>query len=266
MAERSDQMVGEIQIQNVKKKFQNPDGSEVVALNDVNFTVKPGSFISLIGPSGCGKTTLLRAIAGLNLPDEGAIYLDGKQITGAGADRGYAFQQANLFPWLNIRNNVAFGLRARGEYKTHKDDVDQFLEMVGLQEFAKSYPHQISGGMCQRAALARALVGHPKVLLLDEPLGALDAFTRMNMQDMLMDIWQKHNMTMIMVTHDVDEAVYLSDQVVVMSARPAKVEQVIDIELSRPRKRGQDVFMNYRKKILEILNFAGNIQDPDYYL
>lgn len=161
---------------------------------------------------------------------------------------------------------MAFGLKARGEYKEKKENVDQFLELVGLKDFAKSYPHQLSGGMCQRAALARALVGHPKVLLLDEPLGALDAFTRMNMQDMIMDLWKKHNMTMIMVTHDVDEAIYLSDQVVVMSARPAKVEQVINIDLSRPRKRGQDVFMNYRKEILEILNFAGNLQDPDYYL
>ena len=259
-------MVGQIRIDNVQKKFINPDGSEVVALNDLSFTVKPGSFVSLIGPSGCGKTTLLRAIAGLNLPDRGGIYLDGEKITKAGADRGYAFQQANLFPWLNIRNNVVFGLKARGEYKEKKEDVDQFLELVGLKDFAKSYPHQLSGGMCQRAALARALVGHPKVLLLDEPLGALDAFTRMNMQDMIMDLWKKHNMTMIMVTHDVDEAIYLSDQVVVMSARPAKVEQVINIDLSRPRKRGQDVFMNYRKEILEILNFAGNLQDPDYYL
>ena len=259
-------MVGQIRIDNVQKKFINPDGSEVVALNDLSFTVKPGSFVSLIGPSGCGKTTLLRAIAGLNLPDRGGIYLDGEKITKAGADRGYAFQQANLFPWLNIRNNVSFGMKARGEYKEKKENVDQFLELVGLKDFAKSYPHQLSGGMCQRAALARALVGHPKVLLLDEPLGALDAFTRMNMQDMIMDLWKKHNMTMIMVTHDVDEAIYLSDQVVVMSARPAKVEQVINIDLSRPRKRGQDVFMNYRKEILEILNFAGNLQDPDYYL
>ena len=216
-------MVGQIRIDNVQKKFINPDGSEVVALNDLSFTVKPGSFVSLIGPSGCGKTTLLRAIAGLNLPDRGGIDLDGEKITKAGADRGYAFQQANLFPWLIIRNNVSFGLKARGEYKEKIEDVDQFLELVGLKDFAKSYPHQLSGGMCQRAALARALVGHPKVLLLDEPLGALDAFTRMNMQDMIMDLWKKHNMTMIMVTHDVDEAIYLSEQVVVMSARPAKV-------------------------------------------
>jgi ABC-type nitrate/sulfonate/bicarbonate transport system ATPase subunit len=259
-------MVGEIKIEHAHKEFENPDGSKVVALEDINLNIKPGSFVSLIGPSGCGKTTLLRAIAGLNLADSGVIYLDGEPVQKAGADRGYAFQQANLFPWLNIRNNIAFGLKARGVYKEQKDEVDHFIELVGLKGFEKSYPHQISGGMCQRAALARALVGHPKVLLLDEPLGALDAFTRMNMQDMILDLWKKHNMTMIMVTHDVDEAIYLSDQVVVMSARPAKVEKVINIDISRPRNRGQDVFMNYRREILEILNFAGNIQDPDYFL
>lgn len=259
-------MVGEIKIENVHKEFVNPDGSKVVALNDVNLNVKPGSFVTLIGPSGCGKTTLLRAIAGLGLAESGTISVDGEKITKAGVDRGYVFQQANLFPWLNIRNNIAFGLKARGGYKENKEEVDQFIEMVGLKEFAKSYPHQISGGMCQRAALARTLVGHPKVLLLDEPLGALDAFTRMNMQDMILDLWKQYNTTMVMVTHDVDEAIYMSDQVIVMSARPAKVEQIIDIDLPRPRRRGQDVFMNYRKQILKILNFAGDIQEVDYYL
>lgn len=259
-------MVGEIKIENVHKEFVNPDGSKIVALNDVNLTVKPGSFISLIGPSGCGKTTLLRAIAGLNVADSGAVYLDGEKVVKPGVDRGYAFQQANLFPWLNIKNNIAFGLKARGVYKQQKEEVDSFIETVGLKGFEHSYPHQVSGGMCQRAALARALVGHPKVLLLDEPLGALDAFTRMNMQDMILDLWEKHNMTMIMVTHDVDEAIYMSDQVVVMSSRAGKSRKDIDIEISRPRNRGQDIFMNYRREILEILNFAGNIPAPDYYL
>ncbi len=259
-------MVGEIRIENVGKKFTNPDGSEVEALKDVNLSVKSGKFISLIGPSGCGKTTLLRAIAGLNPADTGAVYLDGEEVKAPSAERGYAFQQANLYPWLNIRNNIAFGLRARGEYKENKDEVDKFIELTGLSGFEKSYPHQVSGGMCQRAALARALVGHPKVLLLDEPLGALDAFTRMNMQDMILDLWKQHEMTMIMVTHDVDEAIYMSDSVVVMSSRPAKVEQVIDIKLARPRSRGQDDFLKYRKKILEILDFAGNVREPEYYL
>ncbi len=259
-------MVGEIKIEHARKTFVNPDGSSVTALEDVNLTVRPGSFVTFIGPSGCGKTTLLRAIAGLDPADSGAIFLDGEKITQPGVERGYAFQQANLFPWLNIRDNIAFGLKARKEYKEKKDDVAKFIEMTGLQGFENSYPHQVSGGMRQRAALARALVGHPKVLLLDEPLGALDAFTRMNMQDMILSLWKEYNMTMIMVTHDVDEAIYLSDEVVVMSARPAKVEQIIPIDLFRPRRRGQDTFLDYRRKILKILDFAGDIQDVDYYL
>lgn len=259
-------MVGKIKIDHVGKSFTNPDGTQVVALDDVNLTIEPGTFISLIGPSGCGKTTLLRAIAGLNIADRGAIYVDGEKIIKPGHERGYAFQQANLFPWLNIKGNIAFGLKARGTYKADKKEVQNYIDLVGLTGFEKSFPHQLSGGMCQRASLARALVGHPKVLLLDEPFGALDAFTRMNMQDEILRIWKEHNMTMIMVTHDVDEAIYLSDKVVVMSARPAKIEKVIDIELSRPRARSQDMFLKYRTQILEILNFAGNVQEVDYYL
>lgn len=259
-------MVGEIRIENVSKSFLNADGTVLNALNEVNFSVQPGSFISLIGPSGCGKTTLLRAIAGLNLADKGTVYLDGVPVTKPGYERGFAFQQANLYPWLSIEKNIAFGLKARGIYKQKKEDVKEYIEMVGLKGFENSYPHQLSGGMNQRASLARALVGHPKVLLLDEPLGALDAFTRMNMQDEIMRIWKEQKMTMIMVTHDVDEAVYLSDQVVIMTPRPAKIEQVIDIELGRPRSRGSNDFLKYRTKILEILNYAGENREPEYYL
>ena len=259
-------MVGEITIENVSKSFINPDGSKVKALNDVNLNIKPGSFISLIGPSGCGKTTLLRAIAGLNLADTGAVLLDGEKVTKPGYERGFAFQQANLYPWLSIEKNIAFGLKARGIFKEKKQDVKEYIEMVGLKGFEKSYPHQLSGGMNQRASLARALVGHPKVLLLDEPLGALDAFTRMNMQDEILRIWKEQKITIIMVTHDVDEAVYLSDQVVIMTPRPAKIESVIDIELGRPRARGNNDFLKYRTQILEILNYAGDNIEPEYYL
>ncbi len=259
-------MVGAIKVENVTKKFTNPDGSELIALSGVNLDIEAGSFISLIGPSGCGKTTLLRAIAGLNPADSGAIYLDGEKVTGPGPERGFAFQQANLFPWLNIKKNIAFGLKATGRYKEEKDRVDEFIEMVGLKGFEKSYPHQLSGGMNQRASLARALVAHPKILLLDEPLGALDAFTRMNMQDEILRIWKEHKMTMIMVTHDVDEAIYMSDKIVVMSARPAKVEKIIDVNLPRNRVRSQDSFLQYRSQILEILNFSGKVQEPEYYL
>ena len=254
-------MHGEIEIKNVTKRFES-----VTALNDVNLKIPAGSFVSLIGPSGCGKTTLLRCIAGLESPTSGEIFSDGEKVTKPGSDRGFAFQQANLFPWLSIKDNISFGLRARKIFKERKTDVDDYIHLVGLNGFEDSYPHQVSGGMQQRASLARALVGHPKVLLLDEPLGALDAFTRMTMQDEILRIKKEHEMTMVMVTHDVDEAVYLSDFVIVMTARPAKVEKIIKIELSHPRARSQDVFLDYRKQILTILNYAGKIQEPEYVL
>ena len=259
-------MVGELSIQDVVKKFDGNDGKEVYALNGVNLTIKPGSFVSLIGPSGCGKTTLLRLIAGLSEPSQGHLYLDGEEIKKPGCERGFMFQNHTLFPWLNIYDNVAFGLRARRKFKKNKEEVSKYIEMVGLKGFEESYPHQLSGGMCQRASLARSLVGHPKILLLDEPLGALDAFTRMNMQDEILRIRQEQNMTMIMVTHDVDEAVYLSDQIVVMSARPSKIEEVLNVDLSRPRARSNPEFLRLRSHVLQLLNYAGKVEEPDYYL
>lgn len=257
-------MSGEIKLSNITKIFNQGEAEEVIALKGVDFTIPAGSFVSLIGPSGCGKTTLLRCIAGLETPTSGQVSVDGVKVTKPGSDRGFAFQQANLFPWLSIRDNISFSLRARHIYRENKRDVDEFISLVGLKGFEKSYPHQLSGGMNQRASLARALVGHPKILLLDEPLGALDAFTRMTMQDEILRLKKEHNTTMVMVTHDVDEAVYLSDYVVVMTPRPAKVEKVIPIELNHPRARGQDVFLKYRTKILEILDYAGKVQEVEY--
>lgn len=258
-------MNGKININDVTKVFGKKD-EQVIALNNVDFEIPAGSFVSLIGPSGCGKTTLLRCIAGLETPTSGSISVDGTKVTNPGSDRGFAFQQANLFPWLTIRENIAFGLKARKIFKQRQSDVDEFIELVGLKGFENSYPHQISGGMNQRASLARALVGHPKILLLDEPLGALDAFTRMTMQDEILRLWKEHEMTMVMVTHDVDEAVYLSDYVVVMSPRPAKVEKIIKIDMTHPRARSQDVFLKYRTDILEILHYAGKVQEPEFFL
>lgn len=258
-------MNGKININGVTKIFGKKD-EQVIALNNVDFEIPAGSFVSLIGPSGCGKTTLLRCIAGLETPTSGSISVDGTKITKPGSDRGFAFQQANLFPWLTIRENIAFGLKARKIFKQQQSDVDEFIELVGLKGFENSYPHQISGGMNQRASLARVLVGHPKILLLDEPLGALDAFTRMTMQDEILRLWKEHEMTMVMVTHDVDEAVYLSDYVIVMSPRPAKVEKIIKIDMTHPRARSQDVFLKYRTDILEILHYAGKVQEPEFFL
>ena len=259
-------MVGEIKIEKVKRSFSRGDGEVINALNGVNLTIQPGDFVSLIGPSGCGKSTLLRLIAGLDKPTKGSLYLDGKEIVGPSCDRGLVFQDPTLFPWINIEENISFGLKARKIYKKKKDSVAEFIDMVGLKGFEKSFPHQLSGGMCQRASLARALVGHPKVLLLDEPLGALDAFTRMNMQDELVRIWKENNMTMIMVTHDVDEAVYLSDKIVVMTPRPAKIEKVIQVKLSRTRDRNNPDFIRLRSEILKILDFAGKEEALEYYL
>jgi sulfonate transport system ATP-binding protein len=268
MAEGSNKMVGALKIENVCKNFKNTDSKkeDIVALNNFSLDIQPGSFVSLIGPSGCGKSTLLRLIGGLDKPTSGEVLIDGKKITKAGSDRGFAFQGSNLFPWLTVRDNIAFGLKAMHTYKDKKSDVDDFIRLVGLEGFEKSYPHQLSGGMCQRVSLARALVCHPSVLLLDEPLGALDAFTRMNLQDEILNIREKHKMTMVMVTHDVDEAIYMSDQVVVMSARPSKVEAVIDIDLPRPRARGQDTFNVYRTKILNILDLGGKVADIEYLI
>ena len=257
-------MSGRIQIENLSKVFGGNDEEKVVALDGVTAEIPEGSFISLIGPSGCGKTTLLRCIAGLETPTNGTVIVDGEKVTKPGSDRGFAFQQANLFPWLSIKDNISFGLRARGSYRQRKDDVQKFINLVGLKGFEKSFPHQLSGGMNQRASLARALVGHPKILLLDEPLGALDAFTRMTMQDEILRIRHENSMTMVMVTHDVDEAVYLSDYIIVMTPRPAKVEKIIKIEMSHPRARSQDVFLQYRTEILKILNYAGKINEVEY--
>lgn len=257
---------GFIRAENLRKEFIQQDGQKIVALNNVSVDINAGEFVCLIGPSGCGKSTFLRLLAGLTAPDNGSFYLDGVPITTAGYERGLVFQDPTLFPWLTVYDNVAFGLKARNIHRQKKKEVDNFIQLVGLEGFEKAYPHQLSGGMAQRAALARALVNHPKVLLLDEPFGALDAFTRMNMQDELIKIWQERGTTMIMVTHDVDEAIYLSDRVFVMSSRPAKIQEIISVEIGRPRERDLPEFLRLRSRILQILDFAGKREDIQYYL
>ncbi len=261
---------GEIAASDVSRVFTQPDDSEVIALSKLSLTIRPGEFVSLIGPSGCGKSTFLRLVAGLISPTTGALYLDGEPIAGTSAARGLVFQDPTLFPWLNVYDNIAYGLKIRKVYKERQSDVQQFIDLVGLTGFERSYPHQLSGGMAQRVSLARALVNHPKVLLLDEPLGALDAFTRMNMQDEILRIWKERGTTMIMVTHDVDEAIYMADRVFVMTQRPAKIEQVIDVEIGRNQNLGRSRddfdFLKLRAKILQILNFAGEKRAPEYNL
>ena len=242
---------------NVSKQFVAPDGREVVALQGVSLEIAPGEMVSLVGPSGCGKSTLLRLFTGLDEPTSGTLWVGNERIEGPSAERGLVFQDPNLFPWLSIRKNIQSGLVARGVLRERRGEVDEFLKLVGLEAFANAFPHQLSGGMAQRAALARALVNHPKVLLLDEPLGALDAFTRMRMQDEVLRLWKARGTTMVLVTHDIDEAIYMSDRIVIMSPRPGRVERVIEVGLERPRERNDEAFLRMRGEILEMLHFGG---------
>lgn len=255
-----------ISISHVERDFVGDDGSVTTALSDVNLDIRKGELISIIGPSGCGKTTLLRLISGLDKPQRGEVSFKGRRIEGPNPERGYVFQQGSLFPWLTVEENIAFGLKAQGKYKEHKDEVAEYIAKVGLQGFEKSYPHQISGGMAQRVAIARALIDHPEVLLLDEPMGALDSFTRADLQDRLLDLWEKYHMTMILVTHDVDEAIYLGNRVVIMTPRPGRIKEIVPIELAQ-RDRVSDDFTAYRKQLLTKLHFnvhaAHNGQDAE---
>src|SRR4029079_6787220 len=211
-----------------------------------------------VGPSGCGKSTLLRLIAGLDDPTSGELLVGNEPITGPNAERGRVFQDPNLFPWLSVRGNIQAGLVARGVLRERLPEVDEFIRLVGLDGFASAFPHHLSGGMAQRIALARALINHPKVLLLDEPLGALDAFTRMRMQDEVLRLWEARNTTMLLVTHDIDEAIYMSDSIVIMTPRPGRIEHVLDIALDRPRDRNSPEFLRIRGDILELLHFSAH--------
>jgi ABC-type nitrate/sulfonate/bicarbonate transport system ATPase subunit len=236
------------------------DQVDVTALDRVDLKIKKGQFVSIVGASGCGKTTLLRIIAGLEGEFEGKLELEGTPVRGPSADKGVVFQEHRLLPWLTIEENVAFGL-IKHTASEKKELVDRYLALVGLAKFAKAYPNQLSGGMAQRAAIARALVSKPKILLLDEPLGALDAMTRMHMQNELEKIWLEEATTMVMVTHDVEEAIYLSDVVVLMSCRPGRVKQVIPVDLPRPRKRDGAEFVAIKQALLEEFH----LQAKDYF-
>jgi NitT/TauT family transport system ATP-binding protein/sulfonate transport system ATP-binding protein len=253
-----------IDIRHVTRVYQAGDEAATHALEDVSLEVREGEFVSLIGPSGCGKTTLLRLIAGLDSPQAGTLTVDGQPIEGPSHERGYVFQQGALYPWATVEGNIATGLKARGVYRQQKHRVAEFIELVGLSGFGASYPHQISGGMAQRVAIARALINEPKALLLDEPMGALDSFTRIELQDKLLDLWQSLGSTMLLVTHDVDEAVYLSDRIVVMTPRPGRISEVIEVGLGRPRSRNDPDFLRLRSVILEKLHLVGSRPDPEF--
>jgi sulfonate transport system ATP-binding protein len=238
-----------IEVKNVNKKFtQNNDTLEV--LNDINFTVNKGEIYVIVGASGCGKSTLLRAIAGLDPNHEGTITVDGEVVTKPSKKRGMVFQEHRLFPWLNVEQNVGYALNGIDKQK-RKELISQHIELVGLKGFEKSYPKQLSGGMAQRAGIARALANNPPVLLLDEPFGALDTFTKIQMQGEIKRIQQQSKTTMILVTHDIDEAVFLADYVVVLSSRPGKIKRIVPIDLPIPRDRNSYEFLKIRKLIYD---------------
>jgi sulfonate transport system ATP-binding protein len=236
-----------IQATGIGKRF-NANGAEVVALAGVNVDVRPGEFLSIIGGSGCGKSTFLRIVAGLERNDTGTVTVDGAPIAGPSLERGIMFQDSRLLPWLTVERNVAFAL-SRVPRDEARERVAVALSLVGLAGFEKAYPHQLSGGMAQRAAIARVLVNKPRVLLLDEPFGALDALTKIQMQQELLRIWQAERSTVILVTHDIDEAVFLGDRVAIMSSRPGTVRRFVDVNLPRPRDRSDGAFAAVRKKI-----------------
>jgi ABC-type nitrate/sulfonate/bicarbonate transport system ATPase subunit/flavin-dependent dehydrogenase len=249
-----------LRVGGVTKSFSTLGNAAVrnVALSPTNLSVAAGEFIAIVGPSGCGKSTLLRLIAGLDVPDSGELWVGEDRITGPSAERGLVFQDPNLFPWLTVTKNIQAGLVARGLLQKKRPEVAEFIRLVGLEKFAQAYPHHLSGGMAQRVALARALINHPRVLLLDEPLGALDAFTRMRMQDEVLRLWQVRRTTMLLVTHDIDEAIYMADRIVIMTPHPGRVERTLTVSLDRPRQRNRPEFLKLRSDILELLHFTGS--------
>lgn len=229
------------------KTFRSGRG-ETVALKGFSLDIADNEFVSLVGTSGCGKSTLLAIAAGLEAHDEGSIRMDGADITGAGLDRGVVFQAYTLLPWLNARQNVEFALKAAGKSGAEARDMAmEHLRLVGLEDFANAFPAELSGGMKQRVAIARALSYRPRMLLMDEPFGALDALTRHHMQELLTSIWEKHRLTVLFITHDVEEAIYLSDRVAVMTNRPGRIKTVIPVDLPRPRHYGMITSPQFRE-------------------
>ena len=246
VAQPARQRAGGLRIEHVSKSF-DLQGGPLLVLDDISFTVEPGEFVAIVGGSGCGKSTLLRLLAGLDTDYQGRLLHDGAPIVDTGLQRGLVFQDHRLFPWLTVEQNVGLSFtNTTVPAAERRARVAAEIARVGLDGFADAYPHQLSGGMSQRAAIARALIGRPDVLLLDEPLGALDALTRLRMQQELRRLWQDEGITMVMVTHDIEEAVYLADRIVVLEARPGRVRRIQPVALAHPRQRGQAEFVAIR--------------------
>ena len=244
---------GALQIRGLNKAYRI-EGRSLPVLQNIHLDVSPGEFVSIVGASGCGKSTLLRLIVGLEAEYEGDILLDGKRIAATSLERGIVFQDHRLFPWMTVSQNIALALKNHALSQAEKDrQVAEHIALVNLSGFENAYPHQLSGGMAQRAAIARALINKPKVLLLDEPLGALDALTRVHLQRELQRIWVQQRCTVIMVTHDIEEALYLGDRVIVMDAHPGRIKHQIQVDLPHPRDRRSSVLQGYKEQLLEEL-------------
>ena len=246
-----------LEVENLYKEFETPTGM-VTALKDINFKTYKREFVCVIGPSGCGKSTLIRTLAGLETQTSGRMLLDGKEVHGPGPDRGMVFQGYTLFPWLTVKKNVMFGLEMTGRSRSSaEEEAFQWIDLVGLGKFANSYPHQLSGGMKQRVAIARALANQPRILLMDEPFGALDAQTRAKMQAYLMEIWKNIDITVVFITHDLDEAIYLADRILVLKAHPGEVQEMIEVPVPQPRTPGQFLspeFLATKKRLEDLIH------------
>ncbi len=245
----------QIDIRHVSHQFEL-EGAPLPVLDDIAFSAEPGSFVALLGPSGCGKSTLLRLLAGLDHPTSGQLLVDGEVVGEPDPSRILVFQDPTLFPWRTVWDNVALGLEAQGVLRRERHRVDNAIELVGLGGFDKAYPHQLSGGMSQRVALARALVNEPRLLLLDEPLGKLDSLTRLAMQTELVSLWQRAGLTAVLVTHDVEEALFLSQRVLIFGPRPARIVADITVDLAYPRHRGDPRLAELRREALGHLGLA----------
>ncbi len=248
-----------LQIDNLNKHFSTKQGTLVV-LKDINMAIEQGEFICAVGASGSGKSTLLRQIAGLDSPTTGEVKIDGKRVTGPGPDRGMVFQHYTLYPWLSVQENTEFGLKLQGvPKKERREQASYYLSVVGLSNFGKALPKELSGGMKQRVAIARALVSEPKMLLMDEPFGALDVHTKESMHEFMLDLWQRTGITIFMITHDVEEAVFLSNRIFALGARPGTVRKVINVNLPNRTNtvKRHSTFHDYRDELMELLRKHG---------
>jgi NitT/TauT family transport system ATP-binding protein len=253
-----------LKVDQLTKVFNNGNRS-TLALNKVSFETHRREFLCVVGPSGCGKSTLVRILAGLEDHTSGDVLLDGKPVTEPGSDRGMVFQGYTLFPWLTVKKNVMFGLEVNGKYDAEQQAL-QWLDLVGLEKFAENYPHQLSGGMKQRVAIVRALANQPRILLMDEPFGALDAQTRCRMQAHLLEIWRKIDITIVFITHDLDEAIFLADRILVLSAHPGEVQELIEVPVPHPRTSAQFIspeFLTTKARLEELIHKGAAEDEAD---